>query len=379
MNARRSGRRDVFLDVAPLFEPQWTGIPIVTARLAEHGLARAGAPWRYLHNNQEIPRALVERLLADGSGRGFEGDMLGVFVQGRLPGFDEMAAGLAIFPNVKPVHGMYGREAVVVHDLSTLLTPQYHNRDTIQHHANRFRGDIASSDALICVSQATMDDVACYFDVAGKELVRAPLGVTWRTRARAEAADLLRDTELDRYAVVLGTVEPRKNIGLVLDFLRAHPAVLDEISFVFMGRDGWLDERARLEGAMAELGIDPRRMIFTGFVSDGVKLALLSRADFSIYPSLFEGFGLPVIESLSVDCPVLCSSSSSLPEIADESCVLFDPTDLDAFAGAFREMRRRTRVGRRPDLDPATFAVPPHLRWDGFYAAIDGWLEKHDG
>ena len=112
-------------------------------------------------------------------------------------------------------------------------------------------------------------------------------------------------------------MEPRKNISIVIEFITNNPSVLNEYTFVFAGRDGWLDERANLESKLAALNIPSHKVVFTGFLSDALKLALLMRAEFTIFASFFEGFGLPVAESLLVGCPVLCSQSSSLTEVID--------------------------------------------------------------
>ncbi len=371
-------RRSVYLDIAPILETQWTGIPLVTAQLARRGLTDAGRRWHFLYNNQLVSRAFVTRALRARSGRWIEGRLLDTLRGCELPSFAEMRDSVGIFPNVKPVRRAFLREAIVVHDLSTLLMPEYHHPDTVLHHANRLRRDIDTSDALICVSRATADDLKAYFKVPDDRIVVAPLGVSWSLRTRLEAAELLEGVALPPFVLVLGTVEPRKNIGLVLDYITRNAAVLDEFCFVFVGRDGWLEERHRLEAHLARHGLDPSRVVFTGFVSEAVKLALLCAAAFTIFPSLFEGFGLPVLESLSVGRPVLCSFSSSLPEVVDESCVLFDPTNADSFAAAFAEMVRETRARRRAPTDPRDAHVSTALGWTRFFRAVDGWLEGAD-
>jgi glycosyltransferase involved in cell wall biosynthesis len=177
----------------------------------------------------------------------------------------------------------------------------------------------------------------------------------------------------------LGTLEPRKNAGIVFDFLLQDPSVLTRYTFVFVGRDGWLDERWRLEQRIAKLGIPADRIVFTGYVSDEVKLALLNSAEFTIFPSLFEGFGLPALESISVGCPVLCSFASSLPEVVDSTCVLFDPTDLISFSSGFTLMEERNSDHRRSGLvDPLDIAAPEHLSWSRFTNPICEWLRELD-
>ena len=371
-------RREVYLDVAPMFEKEWTGIPIVTAQLARHALADRRRRWLFLYNNQLLPKDAVEDVFRARSGRWLEPGLMTLLNGCPLPGFERMRESIALFPNVKACRNLFWHEAMIIHDLSTVLTPRYHHPDTIAHHANRLWGDIASSQTLICVSGATADDVRTYFRVPGHRIVVAPLGVDWPFPTRVEAAALLDQADLSPFVLVLGTVEPRKNIGLVIEFIKQRPDVLDEHTFVFVGREGWLGERQKLAAWLRDLGVAEDRVVFTGFVSDAMKLALLCRAAFTIYPSMFEGFGLPVLESVSVGCPVLCSLSSSLPEVADESCLLFDPTDLGQFAAVYDEMVRSVRARPRPPIDPLTFEVRDDWRWARFLDRIDRWLEGLD-
>jgi len=371
--------RDVYLDIAPIFELEWTGIPLVTAQLAERGLRDSRRIWRFLYNNQIIGDDVVSRVIADRSGRWMESKLLGILRHSALPSFASMNRSVAIFPNVKAGRSMFWREALLVHDLSTILMPQFHHEDTILHHANRIRGDLETSDAVICVSRSTADDVQAYFKIPEERIIVALPGVFWPLRTQIEAAKLLEDAEITPFVLVLGTVEPRKNIGLVLDFILSQPNILKNYSFVFVGRDGWLNERHKLERRLAAAGYGLDRMVFTGFVPEAMKLALLCRAAFVIYPSMFEGFGLPVLEAVSVGCPVLCSMSSSLPEVVDESCVLFDPTNADAFAAAFAEMDRMSRTRASGVIDPMKLQSRPDLGWERFTAPIDTWLDELDG
>jgi glycosyltransferase involved in cell wall biosynthesis len=98
--------------------------------------------------------------------------------------------------------------------------------------------------------------------------------------------------------LVLGTIEPRKNAGQVLRFIKEHPGFLKQHKFVFLGRFGW---GTTIEEQISHFGVGDAyssgRIVFPGFVSDYVKCLLLRDAELVIYPSLFEGFGLPLLEA----------------------------------------------------------------------------------
>jgi glycosyltransferase involved in cell wall biosynthesis len=130
-----------------------------------------------------------------------------------------------------------------------------------------------------------------------------------------------------RYALFVGGLEPRKNLhGLVEAFRRLDT---DAWLVVAGGRVNWIPgESARLERAVASLPVDVRsRIVMTGYVPEADKRALLAGAEVLAYPSLYEGFGFPVLEGFAAGVPVLTSNASSLPEVAGDAAVLVDPRD----------------------------------------------------
>jgi glycosyltransferase involved in cell wall biosynthesis len=136
--------------------------------------------------------------------------------------------------------------------------------------------------------------------------------------------------EPGKFWLSVGTIEPRKNYAALLDAYRILRRKLSvTLPLVVCGGKGWLmdDWRSHLEGL--ELGKD---VIPTGYVSD-TELAWLFENCFAfVYPSLFEGFGMPVLEALSLGAPVLCSNVTSLPEVAGDAALYFDPRDSESIA-----------------------------------------------
>jgi glycosyltransferase involved in cell wall biosynthesis len=131
------------------------------------------------------------------------------------------------------------------------------------------------------------------------------------------------------YLLYLGTLQPRKNLKRLVDaFARLQPPT-DSLQLVMAGKKGWLyaDLFARVES----LGLS-QRIIFPGYIPDEDKAALISGATGVVYPSLYEGFGLPVLEAMACGTPVLTSNVSSLPEVAGNAALLVDPLDTEAIA-----------------------------------------------
>ena len=141
-----------------------------------------------------------------------------------------------------------------------------------------------------------------------------------------------------RYALFLGGIEPRKNLrGLLASFRRVDT---DAWLVIAGGRVNWIpQEVGRLEAAVAALPDRVRgRVVLTGYVSEADKRALLAGADALAYPSLYEGFGFPVLEAFAAGVPVLTSDASSLPEVAGSAALLVDPHDPADIAGGLERL-----------------------------------------
>lgn len=366
-----------YLDIAPLLENNWTGIPVVTAALAQSFLNQHEFDARFLYNTQEVPRAIVEELLFCRSGRSVKERMPTTLFRWRYPSYREMGASVAIFPNVKTYRSTFSAEAMVIHDLSTVLTPEYHHADTVNHHANRLLGDITTTDHFFCVSSATADDLSAYFKVKEERITRSRLGVEWPLSTVIEANSLIRGLEFEPFILVLGTLEPRKNASVVLDFLKENPSIIDTHTFVFAGRSGWLSEREKLEALLGSDLLHSGRILFPGYIPDAAKLALLRTCSFCIFPSMFEGFGLPVLEAISVGCPVLASNSSSITEAGlGGQCIFFRPDSFESFATAFR-LAYDTFPQRAHRQQGWSADVQEELSWKHFTSAVNAWVVNH--
>ena len=190
------------------------------------------------------------------------------------------------------------------------------------------------ADAIIAVSEQSKRDVVeaygippekitVIYEAADPRFCPQPPETVAAARARYGLPD--------RYLLFVGTIEPRKNLGRVLAaFERLHADGLTD-ALVIVGKRGWLydDFFARLEGSPAKQAV-----IFPGFVPDADLPAVYAGSQALAFPSEFEGFGLPVLEAMACGTPVVCSNTSSLPEVAGDAALLVDPLDVDALADA---------------------------------------------
>ncbi len=349
-----------WLEIGPLKEGNYTGISQVTAALATCMLADTTRPTGFFYGRAAVPADLVAACLEQRNGELLEW-LLARLAPAAAP--TSMAErNVAIFPNRKTCRRGFDVETQIVHDLSTLLTPQFHAAESIDYHALTLYDDVHSNDITFCVSAATRADVLRYLGpLDPTRVILAPLAADSVDAMRASAGE----AHAEPFVLVLGTIEPRKNIGQVLQFLADQPHVLRALRFVFLGRYGWgesvdaLLERHGLHGAF-----EAERIVFPGFVSEAAKHRLLAHARLLIYPSLFEGFGLPVLEALAYGTPCLTTRSSSLPEVGGTVCSYFDPFLPGDFGRGFAEalsdtpQRRAARQARAAGFSwPRTWTV----------------------
>jgi glycosyltransferase involved in cell wall biosynthesis len=360
----------VYIDVSTLLETQWTGIPVVAAGLASALLARLPGQIRFFLGASLIETDVVEDALRRNTGLYLAREIGSArALAERLPvlGHKEEPT-IGIFPSVKPLRRAFDLECSVFHDLSTLLLPNFHIPGNVEHHMDALRADIDSDDVVVAVSNATRDDLAAYLGVDPACMVVAPNGVMWPDGFAVDAANRLAPAGAEAYFLILGTREPRKNVMLVFEMLEREPELLDTHRFVFAGKMGWLEAQHALPASL-EQAKARGRIVFTGFVGDPAKYRLLAGAEATLYPSLFEGFGLPVLESLSAGTPCVASWSSSIPEVGGDLCSYFDPLSASGMLRATREMMaRRRREGVA--LSVACRAHAARFTWDAAAGAI---------
>jgi glycosyltransferase involved in cell wall biosynthesis len=129
------------------------------------------------------------------------------------------------------------------------------------------------------------------------------------------------------YILSVGTIQPRKNYERLIRALAALPSAFDDVRLVIVGGRGWLQESIYQTVEALKLG---ERVLFPGFAEDGDLPALYSGARLAAYPSLYEGFGLPILEAMRCGTPVLSSHTSSLREVAGEAALLIDPLSVES-------------------------------------------------
>src|SRR5690348_14358036 len=186
---------------------------------------------------------------------------------------------------------------------------------------------IRSADAVVAVSRATKNDIVELLGVEAERITVIPCGINGEFSGRAVDESELRAVRdrynlPDEFLITVGAIEPRKNLVRLLKavkLLAESDPRFGDLTLVHAGPVGW--HAAEVPRTVAELRLE-RHVRFLGYVPNDALAALYRLARASVYPSLFEGFGLPVLEAMASGCPVVTSNRSSLPEVAGDAAVL---------------------------------------------------------
>ncbi len=360
-----SSQPKVTLDVKPLMETHWTGIPVFTRRLVQSLLWHGGIDLEFMIDLTRISAATVMTAIDAGTG---------VFLRERFEldaGFKSVVAdqtGCLMYPSVKNSFGVARREASTIHDLSTLFMPEVHEEANISYHLDTMAQELATDDVVFCISEATRAALLSAFpSVAGKTQTLFQY-VDWPDTFELMDRNLP-PLRLGPYAVVVGTIEPRKNLDLLLNALSTRELRRSRLRFVVIGGKGW-----KMDQFMATLPADAqKRMLFSGFVSEFTKYRLIKGSEFLIFPSVYEGFGIPALEAMALGKPVLSSWSSSLPEVIGDAGVYFDPLSVTDFAAAFSTIRHPQKLA---ELAAAATSNAAAFNWQRMAAPVVEWARS---
>lgn len=217
------------------------------------------------------------------------------------------------------------RRITVIHDLTPLLFPHFHRWHSQMLQRLMLRRILKKTHLILAVSQHTYSDLARLFPFTKPKTVVLPPGCDSFFRPDPSKA-VLKKWRIDApYFLFVGTIEPRKNLILLLQaYHRFREQNKERILLVFAGGKGW-----KYRPFYDELAQHPYRkdIHLAGYVDKQDLPALYTHALALVYPSLYEGFGLPVLEAMACGAVVICSNQSSLPEVGGAAALYFDPED----------------------------------------------------
>ncbi|MCR4665895.1 MAG: glycosyltransferase family 4 protein [Desulfovibrio sp.] len=222
------------------------------------------------------------------------------------------------------------RRILTIHDFSCFLHPEWHPKERVRYLETHFEKSTAQADHIITVSKAVKKEAVSEFSLDESRITAIPNGVDnafFHPRPKAELEAILSPYGLpETFILFTGTIEPRKNIPtLIKAYLSLPPKIRKSCPLVLAGAGGWNNrDILRLirehKGAVRFLGYVPRRVL----------AALYAKARIFVYPSFYEGFGLPVLEAMACGCPTLTADGAALREAAGGAALHCDPCSADS-------------------------------------------------
>jgi glycosyltransferase involved in cell wall biosynthesis len=273
------------------------------------------------------------------------------------------------------------RTVVTIHDLSFLTLPEVHDPGNVAYLKSRVPGAVRRASRIIAVSETTRQDVIRHLRVRPERVITVPNGVELHFQPlpapdlAAQAPAARRRLGLPpRYILHVGTIEPRKNlVRLIGAYMGLVAAGRDDgHDLVLAGRRGWMYDS--VFQAAEDSGLRPR-IHFLDYVPEPDLPLLYNLATVFVYPSLYEGFGLPLLEALACGTPVVAARTPSLVEVAGSAAMLIDPQDETAITLALELLIESP--AKRQNLHQAGLARAAHYPWSaaarlmlGVYAGL---------
>lgn len=243
-----------------------------------------------------------------------------------------------------------------IHDLTPFLFPQWHHQKVIKAHKNKMKIASKRCSHFICVSQNTKNDLLKLFPNISPakisviyEAAENKYGqfVKLKPDIQNKKKDIIKKQYgLQNFVLAQGTREPRKNLDRLIEafvkFKDKYPKSTVELAIT--GKYGW----------GKDITHPPNYVKILGFIPEKDMVALHATATCLAYPSLYEGFGLPLVKSLKVGTPIITSDVSSMPEIVGKSAILIDPTSVDQIAKALEKILHSQKLRNRLSLEGVT-------------------------
>lgn len=260
--------------------------------------------------------------------------------------------------------GVKGKKSVVVHDMVFRDCPETASFKTKTLLKMFVRGSLKRADVVFTVSEFSKERIIHYYRIAPEKIMVIPCGVDAEifkpcTNPEAIGMILSKYKISGSYILYLGTLEPRKNLlNLIKAYFLFTQKSTDHPKLVIAGSKGWMygDIFEYVKNHSMEQDV-----IFTGYVSDEEKPLLINGAEFFCFPSLYEGFGMPILEAMACGTPVLTSNTTSMPEVGGDACEYCDPFSISSIADKMSLLWEKPE--RRQELSGMGIERSKQFRW----------------
>lgn len=333
-----------------------SGVGYYTARIVEH---LAGAVGREVSELLLLSNGRVNRALPKGARliEGFRFPIRSVWMQFLLPLLlRKLRPDLVHYTNYLAPALPTGPYVVSIHDMSLTRTPEHHTFRKRLLTASLVPRVARGARLVLTPSLSTRRDVIRDLHLPEDRVITIPYAAAEMFRP-AVSRPMFRGLD-SPYFLFVGTIEPRKNLVRLLDAFARFAAITPGVSLVLAGQRGWKCDEIYARARRPDVA---DRVIILDYVDEASLPALYSHALACLYPSLYEGFGFPVVEAMSCGTPVLTSTTTSLAEIGEGATLLVDPLDTAALAASLGTLA--ADAGLRADLRIRGLARAASFSW----------------
>lgn len=254
------------------------------------------------------------------------------------------------------LHGSIARRRVItIHDLTYKRFPELLQKETLENLDRQMGREIAIADAVICVSESTRRDLLEFYRVDPSRAVTIHSGLA------APPPEAAVDGLPARYVLFVSTIEPRKDLDTLIDaYERLRDSGAYDGSLVVVGKVGWKAEstRSRLRG---------RGIVHLDYLRYAQLGTVYRNAEVFVFPSIYEGFGFPLLEAMAHGVPSIAARSSSLPEIGGDAALYFEPRDVEGLEAQLRQVLSDAAL--RAELSARGRARAAEFSWERAGAA----------
>lgn len=326
------------IDARCITAPQLTGIERMVLRILEQWPADGPECIVYVDTPipWDLPRCVVRVLRAPHPAWWFRISLPRAIRHDRINTF---VSPVTILPWMLP---RKITKAVIVHDLGYLAYPQFYNTQELRILNGKVQRSILTSDIVIADSQFTATEIVSRLKVPAERIHPIQLAMDPPIQSPALPNNF---TPNRPFLLTVGTAYGRKNLSIIVPVLKLLSEQYHvDINVIMTGKKGFA-EQAILDEAQTQ-GVGTR-IHHLGFVTEEEKAGLMRNASVFFFPSLYEGFGIPVLEAMQYGCPVVCANTSSLPEVAGDGALVFNPHNPRAAADAINRIISDTAIRNR--------------------------------
>lgn len=282
--------------------------------------------------------------------------MSGLWYRNKLPPIDLWCGrGTYIFPRFVSMPLLFSKSALVIYDISFELYRQYSDEKNAIFLSEAVKRSMKSTKKIITISQNARKEIMDFYKIKSQDIVVATPATDpklFYRRSQEQIEDVKRKYNIKGdYILALSNLEPRKNLStLVAAYCNLPKEIRDKTSLLLVGVSGWKTDK--LFSDIIEKVKEGYSIIRPSeYVDDEDKPAIISGAKALVYPSHYEGFGMPPLEALACGTPVITANNSSLPEVVGDAGIMLDSDDTNGYTDTIKDYLKNDSISKKSIIE----------------------------